>query len=74
MTLIEKIEKGLTLCVSDNDGNLFLFENAFNALFSTDPDCKVVLEKVTKLCDLFNTSENKEVIVEMEVSDLLKMI
>ena len=73
MTLIEKIETGLTLSTTDDEGNLFLFVEAFNDLFENDVEIETIRENVYKVHNIFNNSENKEKIMDMEVSDVLKM-
>jgi len=74
MKLIEKIEQALKYTVTDDDGNLFLFETAFNAEFETDEEVNIILEKVNKVIDFYNNSENKEIVLEMEIEDILKCV
>ena len=74
MKLIEKIEQALKYTVTDDDGNLFLFETAFNAEFETDEEVNIILEKVNKVIDFYNNSENKEIALEMEIEDILKCV
>ena len=74
MTLIEKIEKVLSLSTTDDKGNLFIYENAVKDLFKNDEDYDTILEKANGVCDIFNNTKNKESISEMEVEDILKLI
>ena len=73
MTLIEKIEKGLTFSTLDDEGNLFLFDEAFNNTFSEDEEIETIRENVYKVQRVYNNSDNKNEVFDMEVSDILKM-
>lgn len=73
MKLIEKIEQALKYTVSDDNGNLFLFDSAFNADFENDNEFNTILENVNKVIHIYNTSEDKDKILNMEIEDIIKL-
>lgn len=73
MTLIEKIEKALTYTTTNDDNKLFIFESVFNESFSNDKDFVLIKENVDKVIDFYNSAENKKMVENMEVSEILKL-
>ena len=74
MTQIENIEKILKFTYTDDNGELKIYEDAVKNIFSDDKNFNSNLEKANSVCEVFNTSENKDLVSEMEIEDIIKLI